>query len=65
MTIDLGETHVPIPNTLVKPFVADGSAMYCGVRVGYRQALFVFSFFIYLFSQNNLFFLTFWKMVVT
>ena len=32
------ETHVHIPNTLVKPFAADGSAVYCGVRVGRRQA---------------------------
>ena len=39
MIISLGETHVYIPNTLVKPFAADGSAVYCGVRVGRRQAL--------------------------
>ena len=32
------ETHVPIPNTLVKPPTANGSAVYCGVRVGRRQA---------------------------
>ena len=32
------ETHVPIPNTLVKPLAANGSAVYCGVRVGRRQA---------------------------
>ena len=36
------ETHVPIPNTLVKPLAANGSAVYCGVRVGRRQAFFVF-----------------------
>ena len=33
------ETHVHIPNTLVKPPTANGSAVYCGVRVGRRQAL--------------------------
>ena len=38
--ISRGETHVPIPNTLVKPPAADGSAVYCGVRVGRRQAFF-------------------------
>lgn len=36
--ISMRETHVHIPNTLVKPFAADGSAVYCGVRVGRRQA---------------------------
>ena len=36
------ETHVPIPNTLVKPLAANGSAVYCGVRVGRRQAFIVF-----------------------
>ena len=39
------ETHVPIPNTLVKPLAANGSAVYCGVRVGRRQAFFVFYIF--------------------
>ncbi len=36
----MGETHVHISNTNVKPRAADGSAMYCGVRVGDRQAFF-------------------------
>ena len=42
MTISLGETHVHISNTNVKPQAADGSAMYCGVRVGYCQAFFIY-----------------------
>ena len=40
MKISMGETHVHISNTNVKPRAADGSAMYCGVRVGDRQAFF-------------------------
>ena len=31
------ETLVPIPNTYVKHVAADGSATWCGARVGYCQ----------------------------
>ena len=41
MKISMGETHVHISNTNVKPRAADGSAMYCGVRVGDCQAFFL------------------------
>ncbi len=32
-----GETHVPIPNTTVKPPTADGNVLLWDVRVGYCQ----------------------------
>ena len=42
-------THVPFPNTLVKPSSAYGSAAHCSARVGRRQAfLSLLSLFFYL-----------------
>ena len=49
----MGETHVHISNTNVKPRAADGSAMYCGVRVGDRQA-FLFPLFLVIQSFYSL-----------
>ena len=44
VTISSGETHVPIPNTLVKTWTADGSVLQWDVRVGDRRVFFIFSF---------------------
>ena len=43
-------TPVPIPNTAVKLFSADGTAVFCG-RVGRCQELFIF--WIYLFMADR------------
>ena len=48
-------THVPFPNTLVKPSSAYGSAAHCSARVGRRQAFFFSSFFIFLLTLLLLF----------
>ena len=37
-------THVPFPNTLVKPSSAYGSAAHCSARVGRRQAFLLLIF---------------------
>ena len=42
VTISSGETHVPIPNTLVKTWTADGSVLQWDVRVGDRRAFLFF-----------------------
>ena len=43
MSISIGETHVTIPNTLVKPFAADGTDGLSVGRVGLAR-LFCFLF---------------------